>query len=146
MDGVKNMVRTVVKTTLMIALLAMSSETLALQDANSESSQEYQAVSSGYYVNPNSGLPGNREPCLGCYRSNCGRGITSYEAVDLWRGYCNEDCSMDRHRQDCGIGHCGLGCGSLLTPLHSARRCRSCRGVHGTIMYGNPICPSGCDR
>lgn len=146
MDGVKNMVRTAVKTTLMIAFLAISTETLAQQDDHSETTQEYQVVSNGYYANPNYVLPGNREPCLGCYRSNCGRGITSYEAVDLWRGYCNEDCSMDRHRQDSGIGHCGPGCGSLLAHLHSFGRCRSCRGVPETIKYGNPICPGGCDR
>ena len=52
------MVRTAVKTTLMIALLAISTETVAQQDDHSETTQEYQVVSNGYYANPNYVLPG----------------------------------------------------------------------------------------
>lgn len=146
MDGVKDMVRTAVKTLLLIALLALCSETLAWQDTHPETAQEYPVISNGHYVNPSYLSTGKNESCLGCYRSDCGRGITSFEAVDLWRGYCNEDCTMDRQSQGCGFGHCGRCCGNLRFSLHAAGCCRPWRGVHGTIMHGKTICPSGCDR
>ncbi|MCH2182764.1 MAG: hypothetical protein MK108_12230 [Mariniblastus sp.] len=95
-------------TLLMAALFTLCSDTFAWQDNEGEATRQTEPAIDAYAAYPTF-YTVKKEPCLGCYRAHCGRQITSYQAIDLWRGYCNEDCSYQHHGHGACVGSCPTG-------------------------------------
>ena len=127
--------RTVMNILWLVTLLGLSTEASARQDHPNAAPQ--QAASAFAPCSPRGchTHTAKQEPCLGCFRHDCGRQITSYQAVDLWRGYCNEDCSC-KHRAH----HVHAGGWPSSFGLAPQRGC-------GHRLQGRwGCCPPGCDR
>lgn len=120
-----------------LAGMLLAAPAMAFQDCGCSGGSGYVVDESGEYHNSN----------LGYYAANCGRGITQYEAIALWQGYCNENCSFnDSDSDDCGCGlfrRCGLhrrgGCGLVHRcrgAFHDGFGCGHCGGNAGGCGCG----------
>ena len=130
----QDMHRTVMNILWLVPLLAFSSDALAWQDQSGAAPQ----TAATFTPCSTRDCPthhAKQEASLGCFRHDCGRQITSYQAVDLWRGYCSEDCSC-KHR-----GH-HLHAGGWPSSFGQIPR-RGC-GQRLPIRWGS--CQPGCDR
>ncbi len=96
------MTRTFTKTILSLASLALVLQSHAIEDLGSPIIAAPADVKTGHYVNPSYQRLHPANSLLGCRSSECGRDLTSREAVELWRGYCTEDCKCHRQHNSCG--------------------------------------------
>ena len=96
------MIRIFTKTILSLASLALVLQAHAVEDIGSRIITAPAGVKTGHYVNPSYQKLYPENSLLGCRSSECGRDLTSREAVELWRGYCTEDCRCHRQHNSCG--------------------------------------------
>ena len=96
------MIRTFTKTILSLASLALVLQAPAVEDTGNPIITSPADVKTGHYLNPSYQRLYPENSLLGCRSSECGRDLTSREAVELWRGYCTEDCRYHRQHNSCG--------------------------------------------
>ena len=98
------------KLLMMMLWALMCHHVSAFQEIVLEAPGQSASSSEAIYLNPTLNATNYRHHTRGHYGKNCGRALTQYQAAELWRGYCNEDCSMNPSnftRQRCGKFWCG---------------------------------------
>ena len=95
-NGVNIMFQHTPKLLMMMLWALMCHHVSAFQEIVLEAPGQSASSSEAIYLNPTLNATNYRHHTRGHYGKNCGRALTQYQAAELWRGYCNEDCSMNR--------------------------------------------------